>query len=438
MRPLSIVAVSLVVSGVVFAEKKPRVAVEAPAPIAKLLKAALTKKYTVVPSDQALTVDSSSDDIQQAIDAGNSAALVLATKAQSQVTISIFDTNGQAVDSVKLTSPGKKALKSLGKQAPKQVLAALAKAKTVKRKEVDSKPVAKTDESAPKAAEPQAPEQASTKTEAIQDLSNVEQEVAPKVASPPTVESSASEVPATDKPKRDSFHASLGYRGFNRSLSFSGDSTNQLAQYSTSFAGGVAVDAQWFPLTTLTDSFASNLGLFGQGDFTLGLTSQLGDSSFSTRSDRIRGGLVVRIPVASLALLPHVGISSHSFRIASTAANTAALRPNIPDVVYFGPRGGLGATIAAGTRVTIDANLAFTYTLRRGEIESDRFFPGASAFALDGAVGVSVGVIEHLDVRLGVDYARYFIRLPASASFTATAAGDQYIGASLSAVWRME
>ncbi len=455
MRLLSLllVCVSALFSGSALAAKKPRVALEAPAPIAKLIKAAIAKKFTPVISDNGLSATSSAAELREAIDDSTASALVLATKNGNEYDLNVYDVNGQSLDTVTFASPGKKPPKSLGKAAPKQLLLALSKARAVKKKPAEAVAAKDTNADAQATAEANDTKPAETaaadiaKAEPIKVLAD---EPAPEPAAP-VVRKVADETPAaaeppasavtsnSEAPTRESFRASVGYRGFNRSLSFVGDTSNQLAQYSTPFAGGVSVDARWFPAASMGDSFAGNIGLFGQGDFSLGLTSQLDTSNFATRSDRIRAGLVVRIPISSFSLLPHAGISSHSFSIAPTAANSSVTRPNIPDVAFFGVRGGIGANIALGSRVAVDLNTGFTYNLRKGEVESARFFPGANAIAFDAAAGLSFQLMEHFDLRLGVDFTRYILTFPASptALFTATGAGDQYLGASLSAVWRM-
>ncbi len=459
MRTSSFALLFFSLSFSVSAEKRAKVAIEAPPPVARALNAAIAKSYTPVSTEETLGIGPSPSEIKAAVAAVDAVALVLASRAGSSIVLTVYGVNGLTVDTIKFKNASRKTLKALPKTTPKRLLAALARAKSGGGKKEQT--VASADDEGEASADEASSDSKAAKEEAGDD--GEEKPVAKKQKKEPppdvpavvsktalatstaesegqTAEVSAEAEPSTsgDSP-RDSFRASFGFRGFNRSLTFSGTNTESVGQYSAPFAGGVSVDALWFPATSLTDSFLGNLGVFGQGDFALGLVSRQESNTFATNSNRLRLGAVMRFPLGTVTLLPHLGYANTSFSISPTASNGTGVRPNIPDVTFAGVRGGLGARFTATSSISVDVNSGLTGVLSKGELGSDRFFPGASAFGLDLGAGVSVAVIEHLDFRFGVDYARFFLRLPIRTDGipAPTSGGDQYIGASLSAVWRM-
>jgi opacity protein-like surface antigen len=459
MRTSSSVFLLICLAVPALAEKRARVAIEAPPPVTRALNAAIAKSYTPVSTEETLGIGPSTAEIKAAVAAVDAVALVLASRAGASIVLTVYGVNGLMVDTIKFKNASRKPLKTLPKTTPKRLLAALAKAKsgggkkdqTVAKAGEEDEASADDTEADAKASKDEAVEESEEKPvakkqkkEAPADIPAVVSKTAAPASSADgegqTSEVSAEAVPSkTEDSPRESFRASFGFRGFNRSLTFSGSNTDSVGQYSAPFAGGVSVDAQWFPASNLTDSFLGNVGVFGQGDFALGLVSRQESNTFATNANRFRLGALVRFPLGTVTLLPHLGYANTSFSIAPTASNGIALRPNIPDVTFAGVRGGLGAHFAATPSISVDVNSGLTGVLSRGELGSDRFFPGSSAFGLDLGAGVSVAVIEHLDFRLGLDYARFFIRLPSRTDGlpAPTSGGDQYIGGSLSAVWRM-
>jgi hypothetical protein len=209
------------------------------------------------------------------------------------------------------------------------------------------------------------------------------------------------------------------------------------------FSGAVAMDASWYPGAHFTDSFLANLGLFASAEFGLGMASRPANSTarFSNHASRIRFGALVRLPLGSrFELLGHLGYSRHELTTSAVAVNDpTVLRPNVPDVLFNGFRGGLGLRLRLIGTLELDALGGFHTVANLGELASARFFPNATAFAVDAGGGLSVELVPHLRLRAGAEWQRYFVTLNAdeSSTFFARTAADQYIAATAQLQWVM-
>ena len=247
--------------------------------------------------------------------------------------------------------------------------------------------------------------------------------------------------PAEAKPSpHPAVRAWVGFGGFNRSFSWAGNPSPSLATASQPFSGDISVGADWYPAAHFTSSFLVNLGVFATGDFGVGMVSRVQESRFAHSATRLRFGGLVRLPLGErFSLVGHVGYSRHELTTSAVAVNDGSARPNIPDVLFNGFRTGLGLRLRLFGTVEIDALGGFQLVAGKGELGSPRFFPQATAFAVDAGGGISVELAEHLRLRAGVEWQRYFITLNAAenSTFTARSAGDQYITAAASLQWVM-
>ena len=215
----------------------------------------------------------------------------------------------------------------------------------------------------------------------------------------------------------------VGFRAFTRTFGNT-DGAATVLGYAGS-AGGVAVDASYFPGAFATKSLAGDLGLFGEGQFSLGLTSEHGTDHFATSATTLRGGLALRVPSGRHTVLFHAGVESRAFRVASTSAEGRS-RPLLPDVGYLGPRAGLGYRVVLTAPLSLELKAGFTWAVGRGELASVAYFPSSSAFALDAQVAVSFAIVSSIQLRAFGDFSRYFISLDASHG-----AADQSFGGGL-------
>lgn len=147
------------------------------------------------------------------------------------------------------------------------------------------------------------------------------------------------------------FTASAGPGLLSRSFSWQGDPSTSLLPASQPVAAVVSVDLAWFPGAHVTEGAGSWFGLFGQADVGLGLWSKLANSEavFANTVTRLRAGALARLPLGErVSLLVHAGYARQGFSTSTRAVNATVSRPNLPDVLFEGPRGGLGLRVRLG------------------------------------------------------------------------------------------
>ncbi|MDP1827154.1 MAG: hypothetical protein Q8L48_28030 [Archangium sp.] len=421
------------------AAKKPTVVLSGPAPLTKWVGKELSKRYTpkVVGAVSAMPTAKEVRDVT----AGPGAiALVICQASGKFVTLQVLSGHdGTPLDTVTV----KAAMKKLPKAMPRPQLAALmfavASGKAPGKEaapppELVAKPTPEPEPVKETPAEP--PPKVESKKE-LAARKKEEAKPAPVKEAPPEV------VGASPEPKaspHSAVRAWVGFGGFNRSFSWAGNPSPSLATASQPFSGDISVGADWYPAAHFTSSFLANLGVFATGDFGVGMVSRVQESRFAHSATRLRFGGLVRLPLGErFSLFAHVGYSRHELTTSAVAVNDGSARPNIPDVLFNGFRTGLGLRLRLFGTVELDALGGFQLVAGKGELGSPRFFPQATAFAVDAGGGLSVQLAEHLRLRAGVEWQRYFITLNAAenSTFTARSAGDQYITAAASLQWVM-
>lgn len=235
------------------------------------------------------------------------------------------------------------------------------------------------------------------------------------------------------------FSASAGVGFLNRSFTWVGDPSAGFIPSSQPFAGAVAVDVTWFPGAHVTQGAGSWFGVFGQGEFGLGLAAKLANSDavFAQSAHRLRTGAVARFPLGErVSLLVHAGYARQGFGTSTAAVVGAGQRPRTPDVLFDGPRGGLGARFRLGGTAELDVIAGAQLVTGFGELGTAAWFPNVSAFSTDAALGFSFGIWEHLRVRLSGQWQRTFLTLNGSA-FNQQEAAEQYLSGQLTLQWAM-
>jgi len=240
--------------------------------------------------------------------------------------------------------------------------------------------------------------------------------------------------------EQSAFTASAGVGFLNRSFTWAGAPSSTLTPASQPFAGAVAVDASWFPGAHVTEGPGSWFGLFGQADVGLGLASKLAnvDAVFAQTATRLRLGGIVRFPLGERAwLIVHGGSARQGFSTSSKAVSGTATRPTAPDILFEGPRGGLGTRVKLGGTAELDVTLGAQYVTGFGELGSSAWFPNASAFAADASLGLSFGLLEHVRLRFSGQWQGTFVTLNSSGTFRDETAFEQYVTGALTLQWAM-
>jgi hypothetical protein len=409
---------------------KQAVVIDAPPAMAKLLQSTLSARFNATINRDALSAAPTSKEVRAVTSPVKALAVVLARPTGDAWTITVLNgADGTPLETQNFTAAARKPLKAL----PKNVAGALVLAcSTGQAPPGAAAPVSESSSRDPKADAVAATGKGPQKKEGV--VANEPD---------PVPGTSVSTSPSSPKPTLSALpaiRAGLGFRAFGRSLTWSGDPDQALARYALPFAPAIALDATWYPGAHFTSGIAANLGIAFSGDVGVGISSKQDTSRFGTRSDRFRVGAAFRQPFGSTFSLEAVaGFSTQTFSIDAVAANDGSARPNIPSVTFNGPRAGLGVRLVKLGPVGIDAMAGFTFLAWTGELGTEAYFKRAGGFGVDAGGGVSIELVENVQVRAGLDWTRYILSLrpEEGARFTAPSAADQYLGGSVALHWVM-
>ncbi|QQR89916.1 MAG: hypothetical protein IPJ88_17385 [Myxococcales bacterium] len=232
--------------------------------------------------------------------------------------------------------------------------------------------------------------------------------------------------------------AFVGSRFFSRSLSYKDDINAALRGYEVFPAFAIAAGATWFPGAHFTNGVGAHIGIQAYFESSLGLNSTVDGSTaeFPTSATAYSVGLVGRIPVSKLEILPALSYGSRSFKI--DAANATTPKPDIANVAYSHARLGASARYALGSRFALMGGLGYQLLLSAGEIE-DTYFPNLSGGGLDLSLGAGYRIVAGLEARLELNMQRYFMTMNPEVGDSPVAGGalDQWFGATLSLAYRL-
>ncbi len=423
------------------APKKPTVILSGPPALTKFVSKELAKKYTPRPITTPVSAMPTAKEVRDVTGPSGAVALILCQASGQFLTLQVLNgADGTPLDTVTLKGTLKKLPKKWAKPELASLLFAVANGKAPGK---DVEPVA----TRPEPKEEPAP----VKETPVEP----KKELAKKEAPPPPVEkkkepepvkevvvSSASESEPSKPSSQPALRASVGLGGFNRTFGWAGNPSPTLATANQPFSGNVSVDVSTYPGAAFTSNFLANVGAFMTADFGVRMVSVIeGEGSrFAHSASRLRFGGLVRLPIGErFTVHAHLGYSRQEFTTSRNAVNDGSARPNIPDVLFNGFRAGLGVRLRIVGTLELDASGAFQTVAGKGELGSTRYFPKATALAVDAGGGLSIGLVEHLRLRAGVEWQRYFITLNPddTSTFFARTAADQYITATASLQWVM-
>jgi len=271
--------------------------------------------------------------------------------------------------------------------------------------------------------------------------------VAPAAARPPPktkVETAREPKKRSKKDRPAAVDIEFGFKFVHRSLSWN-DVVVAPRDYTLGFGPGIQTKFQWYPGAHFTSGVGAQFGVEFEYErlFDFDSTRDEGGTmlSFPTSSQQFLVGARWRYPVGRWEPRVIVDYGVHQFDLAVSQDPVAT--PGLPSVEYKFVRAGAGFRVAAGKKenfiVVLDG--AFRALLSSGGLESDQFFPQSSGNGMDVLVMFGYGLPKGFELRLGLDYRRYWFDLnpappPPEPPFVAGGALDQYWGLSIGAAWR--
>ncbi len=420
----ALVLLMLVVSPPVLAAK-PRVVIDAPPTVGKLVLKALGKKYTPSPPKRPLSDEPTLAEVTAATrDIGAIAVIHVRLVAGKQWYLQVLN----AFNGVPLTGLQFKNQKKLA--WPKQFTSMI-------RESLNSaSPAPPLEEPAPTTAG--SPATTTAPVAVAPSAAPVEPQQAasqPTPAPSPLAETKASlfEDSGVVKPVERplALRLGLGFAGMARDYTYRDDIFEDLAKYRLPFGPLPSAQLEFFPAAFFTSGVAAHFGVAGSFNYLVGVSSKVGDVRFQTTSMRVHGSLIGRIPLGVLEVQLGVGYALQTFSIATSAPG--ATRPNIPNVSFSGVRPSLGASVHFTPVFHLHFGGAYQVLLTKGEFGT--FFPQSTGGGADVWVGVGVRPISHFEIRLQGEYGRYFFTLNPEVGdpYVAGGALDQYLAGVITA-----
>ncbi len=219
----------------------------------------------------------------------------------------------------------------------------------------------------------------------------------------------------------------------SRDLSYQGAQTPGLRTYRAPLLVAPRVHGEIYPVRTRA------LSISVEGDFAtaVGTRSRKGsepETSYATSSTRLDLG-------ARFALRPVSGSRGGlsvlgGYRIANFevgAAEDGSVLTGLPGIAYRAVRVGAGGDIPITESLSVIAEGAYLIVLSSGEITSDAYFPGSSAWGLDATAGFKYRLSPNFELRATGQLTRYAFSFRSAETdpFLATGAIDQYAGGAL-------
>ncbi len=226
----------------------------------------------------------------------------------------------------------------------------------------------------------------------------------------------------------------------HRNLSWKDDLIGNLRDYTLAFGPGIQTKFQYFPGAHFTNGIGAQFGIDFEWQRLFDFDSTRDDGvSFPTEAQQFLAGLRWRYPAGRWepTIIADYGLHKFQFGVGGPPITTTG----IPGVKYKFIRAGAGFRVDAGKdeNFIIVFNGAYRYLLSAGGIESAQWFPQAKGNGMDALLMFGYGLPKGFEVRLGLEYRRYWFDLnplPPDPPYVAGGALDQYWGLSIGAAWR--
>ncbi|MHB1845289.1 MAG: hypothetical protein ACYCWW_10700 [Deltaproteobacteria bacterium] len=254
-------------------------------------------------------------------------------------------------------------------------------------------------------------------------------------ASPVEAERSiASASSADERPMPVVVDFDLGGGTLGRWLDYKNDLFNALGSYALPAGPLVSGGLALYPGALWTRGLLADVGLVGDFEHSLGLTSSYQGTAFPTLDDCWTAGLRLRIPIDASELGVSGRYGEQAFRLGALPWSTPAPIPNY-SYVFVEP--GLDARVQLGLfALLLDAS--WLDVVGDG-IAASGYFPHASVGAVAGGLHLAFALWDALELRVGADYQRYFFSfnpVPGDAH-VAGGALDQYLAATAAVALRI-
>ena len=236
----------------------------------------------------------------------------------------------------------------------------------------------------------------------------------------------------------------IDFRLVNRNFGYEDDLRGDLRDYTLGIAPGVGTKFQYYPGAHFTAGVGAQFGIDFEWERLFNFDSTRADGAkFPTESQQFLVGLRWRYPTGRWepSIVIDYGVHSFRFGLSGPAVPGEDNTAGIPSVKYEFARIGAGFRVGIGKkeRFIVAANAAFRGVFSVGGIGTAQWFPEAKANGMDAGLMFGYALPLGFEIRIGVDYRRYWFDLnpvPPDPPYVAGGALDQYWGASIGVAWR--
>lgn len=236
----------------------------------------------------------------------------------------------------------------------------------------------------------------------------------------------------------------LDFRLVHRDFSYNDDLRGDLRDYTLAAGPGVGLKFQYYPGAHFTAGVGAQFGIDFEWERLFRFESTRADgSSYPTESQQFLIGLRWRYPTGRWEpfLVLDYGVHAFQFGVSGPPVPGEETTAGVPNVKYEFARIGGGFRVGIGKkeRFIIVANAAFRGVFSVGGIGTALWFPEAKANGMDALLMLGYALPLGFEIRIGVDYRRYWFDLnpvPPDPPYVAGGALDQYWGFSIGAAWR--
>jgi hypothetical protein len=233
------------------------------------------------------------------------------------------------------------------------------------------------------------------------------------------------------------FDASVGVRGFGRSLWFTDDFFQRLRPYDLPFAPAVAAALEWYP-AAFTRGPASWFGVVASGEYGFGFSSA---DAQGRAYDTAAWGFTVGVRARRTFWRVETGLTlAYGHQVFSIDRASAGQAPpeGIPNVAYQSVRVGLSGRINLLRRLSLTAGFTYLAVVSAGEVDGPDYFPRSFVGGVELRLGVAVPIARGFEARADLEWRRYFHHMNVVPGDRLIAGGavDDFYAATVGVAWR--
>ncbi len=236
----------------------------------------------------------------------------------------------------------------------------------------------------------------------------------------------------------------VDFRLVHRNFTYNDELGGDLRDYKLNIGPGVGTKFQYYPGAHFTAGVGAQFGIDFEWERLFDFDSSRADGEkFPTESQQFLIGLRWRYPTGQWEpfLVADYGVHSFRFGVSGPPVPGEDTTAGIPSVKYEFVRVGTGFRVGIGKdeRFIVAVNAAFRGVFSVGGIGASQWFPEANANGMDAMLMFGYALPKGFEVRIGIDYRRYWFDLnpvPPDPPYVAGGALDQYWGFSIGAAWR--